>query len=150
MTGLRAIVAALAVTLALGACGSEPPAEVTADEYLATLDALCAQTNATLADIPAPPEQISVAEFARSAAGALDNEASRMRRLDVPDEFEADHRALIRNTEEQAAAWSAISNRTDADEDDLVDTTTLIAQLLLGRDDLLTEMGATGCRRAAG
>ena len=144
-------VAALAAVLAvaaLGGCGSEP-AEVTTDDYVAAIEAICAETTATLDALPDPPEQISVADFAASAASALDNEASRIRRVDVPADLDGDHRALVRNTEEQAAAWRTVAAGT-ADDAEFAETTTLIAQLLLGRDDLVEEMGAPGCRRGAG
>lgn len=144
-----ALVAAAIGLGALAGCGSEP-AEVTVAEYLAALDAICTDTAEALAALPTPPEEISATDFATSAASALDDEASRMRGLDVPDEVADDHRALVRNTEEQAAAWSEIAGRTDAGDEEIADTTTLIAQLQLGRADLVTEMGATGCRRVAG
>ena len=145
---LRRAAVALAIAAGISACTSEP-AEVTSDDYIAALEALCEQTDAVLDALPTPPEEISVSDFASDAASALDNEASRMRRLYVPDDLEADHRALVRNTEEQAAAWDAVAAR-GSDESDLLAATTRIGELLLGRDDLVSEMGADGCRRGAG
>ena len=136
--------AALALTgvAIVAACGSDP-VEVTADDYLADLESICTETAATLDALPQPPEQITVADFATSAASALDNEADRARSLDVPDDLDADHRAFIRNTDEQVTAWRAIAVAGD----DLNDLTVRIGELIRGRNDLVDEMGAPACRR---
>jgi hypothetical protein len=116
---------------------------VTADDYLADLQSICAETTATLEALPQPPEQITVTDFATSAASALDNEAAQARSLEVPDELGSDHRAFVRNTDDQAAAWRAIATAGD----DLDDLTVRIGELIRGRNDLVDEMGAPGCRR---
>lgn len=140
--GRWAAVLIVAVILATS-CSSEPVA-VTAADYIATLEAVCAQTTATLEALPSPPEQITVAEFAASAASALDNESERARALDVPGEIGDDHRAFIRNTEEQAATWRSIAT---AGDDQLGELTVRVGELIRGRNDLVDEMGAPGCRR---
>ena len=139
---------ARAVALCIGllaACASEP-AEVTPADYLADLQSICVDTTATLDALPRPPEQISVADFATSAAGALDNESERARTLDVPDELTDDHRAFVLNTDEQVIAWRAIATVGD-DSARLDELTVRIGELIRGRNDLVDEMGATGCRR---
>lgn len=133
------------IVVALTACGSEPT-PVTDAEYLADLQAICADTAATIDALPRPPEQISVADFAVSAANALDDEAERTRSLDVTDELAADHRAFVRNTDEQAAAWQAIST-TAQDDAQFGELTVRVGELIRGRNDLVDEMGASGCRR---
>ena len=140
LTRRLALTAALVV--AGGACGSEP-APVTAADYLADLQAICDDTTATIEALPQPPEEISVVDFATSAANALTDEAERARSLDVPSELASDHRAFVRNTDEQAAAWRAVA--TDTDQLDA--STTLIGQLVRGRNDLVDELGAAQCRR---
>jgi hypothetical protein len=137
----RAALALIAVAV-VAACGSDP-VEVTADDYLDDLESICTDTAATLEALPEPPEQITVADFATSAASALDNEAERARSLNVPDELDADHRAFIRNTDEQATAWRAVAGAGD----DLNDLTVRIGELIRGRNDLVEEMGAPACRR---
>ena len=47
----------VASLLAIAACGSEP-AQVTDADYLADLEAICADTTATLEALPQPPEEI--------------------------------------------------------------------------------------------
>ena len=131
--------------VAFTACGSEPT-PVTAEDYLADLQAVCAYTTATIDALPRPPEQISVVDFAVSAANALDDEAEQARSLDVPGELAPDHRAFIRNTDEQAAAWRAIST-TEQDDAQFGELTVLVGELIRGRNDLVDEMGAPGCRR---
>jgi hypothetical protein len=129
----------------LAACASEPVA-VTPADYLADLQEICVDTTTTLDALPRPPEQISVADFATSAAGALDNESERTRALDVPDDLADDHRAFVRNTDEQVTAWRAIATVGD-DSARLDELTIRIGELIRGRNDLVDEMGATDCRR---
>ena len=137
------LAAALFAALTLASCASEP-AEVTDAEYLAELQAVCTATSAGLDALPDPPEQISVADFASEAARLLDAEAEQARRLDPPSSVADDHRAFIRNTDEQATAWRTLA---DGGTEDLDDVTTQVGQLVLGRNDLVDEMGAPDCRR---
>ena len=135
----------LIALIVTASCASEP-VEVTDADYLAGLQAICADTTSALDALPRPPEQISVADFAVSAANALDDEAERARSLDVTDELAADHRAFVRNTDEQAAAWRAIST-TPQDDAAFAELTVRVGELIRGRNDLVDEMGAPGCRR---
>lgn len=144
MTARRTGTAALIVAVAVATSCSSEPVAVTGAEYTATLEAVCAETTATLEALPLPPEQITVAEFATSAASALDNEAETARALDVPSEIGEDHRAFIRNTDDQAATWRSIAT---AGDDVLGELTVRVGELIRGRNDLVTEMGAPGCRR---
>jgi hypothetical protein len=140
---VRAAVVLIGLLLTVAACSSEP-APVTEADYLVELQAICADTTSTIDALPRPPEEIPVAAFATSAASALDNEAERVRALDVPAEVADDHRAFVRNTDEQAAAWRAIST---AGDDELDELTVRVGELIRGRNDLAEEMGAPGCRR---
>ena len=122
---------------------------VTFDDYLAELQSICASTTDQLLALPPAPEQIAVSDLATSAAGLLEDEANQVSRLDVPsgddvtvDDLDGDHRAFIRNTQEQATAWRAV-----AVADDLAESTQLIAQLVGGRNQLADSMGAPGCVR---
>lgn len=137
------LIAVHLIVLMAAACASEP-AQVTEADYLADLQLICAETTSTIDALPRPPEEIPVDAFATSAASALANEAERVRSLDAPDTVADDHRAFIRNTDEQAAAWRAIAA---ADDEELGDLTVLVGQLIRGRNDLAVEMGAPECRR---
>jgi hypothetical protein len=124
---------------------------VTYADYLTELQAICTSTSEQLLALPSAPEQIAVADLATSAAGLLDDEATRVSRLDVPsgddvpvDDLDADHRAFVRNTQEQADAWRAVAV---AGPDDLAESTQLIAQLVGGRNELADAMGAPSCIR---
>jgi hypothetical protein len=139
------VIAVCLIVVAVASCGSEPT-PVTDADYLADLQAICADTTATIDALPQPPEQISVPDFAVSAANALDDEAERARSLDVTDELAADHRAFVRNTDEQAAAWREIST-TAQDDARFGELTVRVGELIRGRNDLVDEMGAPGCRR---
>ncbi len=124
---------------------------VTFDDYLGELQAICTSTTEQLLALPAAPEQIAVADLATSAAGLLDDEANRVSRLEVPsgddvsvDDLDGDHRAFVRNTQEQAEAWRAVAV---AAPDELAASTQLIAQLVGGRNELAASMGAPSCVR---
>jgi hypothetical protein len=142
---MRIMVITVALAINVGACASEP-APVSEADYLADLQEVCAATTETLEALPQPPEQISVADFATSAASALDSEAERARSLEVPDEIGGDHRAFVLNTDGQAAAWRAVATAGD-DTAALDELTVRIGELIRGRNDLVDDMGAPGCRR---
>jgi hypothetical protein len=134
----------VALVATLAACADETP-PVTAADYRTALGAICAESTERLEALPPAPDQIAVVDLATSVASILDNEAARAERLEVPDDdvVEADHRAFVRNTDEQADAWRVL---TTADAD-VVATTDLIRQLVAGRNDLVADMGVAGCRR---
>jgi len=137
----------------LAACSSDGEPAPTAATYLAGLESVCATTSTALGALPDPPDGISAADFATQASALLRDEAESVRALAPPDELDDDHRALIRNDEEQAAAWSdiaAVAGGPDVDAESLDALTTTITQLNFGRDDLVTAMGAPSCVRAAG
>ena len=101
--------------------------------------------------MPAAPEQITVSDLAESAAGLLDDEATRVSRLDIAsgddvsiDDLDGDNRAFVLNTQQQADAWRAVAI---AGPDDLAESTQLIAQLVGGRNELADSMGAPSCVR---
>jgi hypothetical protein len=141
----RVVAVSLGLLGVLTACGSDA-APVTEADYLADLQSICVDTTSALDALPQPPEQISVADFATSAAGALDNEAERARALDVPDDLADDHRAFVRNTDEQVVAWRAIATVGD-DSARLDELTVRIGELIRGRNDLVDDMAAPDCRR---
>jgi hypothetical protein len=143
-----AVVAAVAGLLVAG-CGESSPTPVTLEGYLSALESICATTNAEFDALPAPPEQISVENFATRAAETLDQEAARAGRVAVPrdDAVRADHRAFVRNTEQQADAWRAIAEAAAAGTD-VGPSADLVRQLVLGRNDLALSMGAPRCTRA--
>ena len=157
-TAERLLIASLlGVTLIASACDSASDTTVSPEAYIADLEAICEATTNDLDALPDPPEQISVTEFAVDAASLLSSEAEQARQLAVPDELADEHRAFVRNTDDQATTWRAIADSASgaANEDgdgttsDLVELTTRVGELTLGRDDLVVEMGADGCRRAS-
>jgi hypothetical protein len=132
-------------------CSSDVVEPVTYDDYLGELQAICSSTTEQLLALPTAPEQIAVADLATSAAGLRDAEATKVGRLEVPsgddvsvDDLDGDHRAFVRNTQEQADAWRAVAI---AEPDELAASTQLIAQLVGGRNELADSMGVPGCVR---
>ena len=147
----------LTLTLALGlavvglaACTDETTPEPTAADYTSQLEAICVATAAQLDSLPDPPDGITVTEFATQASAILTGESEQVRELAVPDDLDDDHRALIGNDEDQAAAWTQLAAAPAADATTLSELTTAIASLNLGRNDLVTEMGAPACARLPG
>ncbi len=143
----------LGFVAALASCSSDGGPAPTAEGYLAELGSVCAGTATALGALPDPPDGITVADFATQASSILRDEAEAIRALSAPDELDDDHRALIRNDEEQAAAWTDLAvtgGGTGVDAASLNDLTTTIAELNFGRDDLVTEMGAPSCVRTSG
>jgi hypothetical protein len=132
------------------ACGSTGSTEASEADYLTDLAAICVDTRSNLDSLPSPPEQISIADFGTEAANALTTEAERARRLNPPDDLADDHRAFIRNTDEQAAAWRELSSLPGSADDRLDPIVTTIGELTLGRDDLSLEMGVPACQRNPG
>ena len=128
-------------------CGTVPE-PITLDAYLADLQSICASTTEQLLALPAAPEQIAVTDLATSAAGLLDEEATRVSRLETPRgtsaDLAADQRAFVRNTQEQADAWRAVATNGP---DRLAESTKLIAELVGGRNELADAMGAPACVR---
>ncbi len=139
-----------ALAAALGACTSTSANEATEDDYLGALAAICIDTTEQLDSLPEPPEQISIANFATEASNALAREAEGVRRLEPPDELADDHRAFIRNTDEQATAWNELATLPSVDAERLEPLVTTIGQLTLGRNDLAVEMGVPECQRSPG
>jgi hypothetical protein len=146
----RAAVAVVVATtgLGVGACDEALPEPATPEEYRAELSAICTATTADLDALPAPPEQISVADFATQAAETLEREATRADRVRLPsdDAIRADHRAFVRNTEDQADAWRALAAASAAGGD-VGESADQLRRLVLGRNDLVATMGVETCRR---
>lgn len=147
LTIAASVILGLSATAGIG-CASEPE-PVTRADYVAALAAICTDTTKRLDELPTAPDQISVPDLATSAASVLDTEATRANRLEVPDDdqLDDDHRAFVRNTDEQADAWRAVAAASADPSGDLVASTDLIRQLVAGRNDLVDEMGVADCRR---
>jgi hypothetical protein len=138
------------VAISITACADTSTPELTAADYAGRLEEICVETAAKLDALPDPPDGITVTDFAGQASSILTDEAERFRDLDVPTDLDGDHRALIRNDEDQAAGWADLAAATAGGSTELSDITTTIASLNLGRNDLVTELGAPGCVRSPG
>jgi hypothetical protein len=134
--------------LSLNACSNSDDPEPTAADYLVGLEAICADTAAQLDALPEPSDGITVTDFATQAGSILTDEAEQLRQLDAPADLDDDHRALIANDEDQAAGWSQVAAAAASGSAELSEITTTIASLNLGRNELVTELGAPGCVRS--
>jgi hypothetical protein len=145
----------IAFVLATAACTSttdESGAAVTDGErlspslYPAAMGDICAESNIQLAELPAPTDETTRANWVDDVAGILLAESAAFAEISVDGELGADHRAFVANTQEQAEQWAAVATalRTDS-PDDLAAASEEIAALTLGRNDLATEMGLSGC-----
>jgi len=141
-----------AACVILGACGqtsSTPGAEPTSTEgsYATRMEAACATAETELESLPDPPDQITVSAFALEVARIVQNEADAARTIDPPDDLAEQHRAWIANTDDQARGWLDLAGVAETQPEEIGDLRTEIAELILGRDDLATEMGIPACRR---
>jgi hypothetical protein len=148
---LRAAAAAAltALTVPLAACGSDaaaPSGSAQVDEYRAEMTDACGVTAAALDALPAPTEG-SMADFATEASALIADEAERLRVIEPPDDLDADHRAFVLNTDDQAASWAEVAATSATDSAALDRLVEEIGQLTLGRDELAGEMGIDACRR---
>ncbi|MGI9644887.1 MAG: hypothetical protein ACR2O6_06210 [Ilumatobacteraceae bacterium] len=139
-------IAALLLAAAVIGCTEETARDVTPTEYRASLAAICATTDVRLEAVEGPPESADVATFATTVGEALGDEADLARELTVSDGSEEDHRAFVRNTDAQSAAWSNLA-ATAPDDPAFADLAREIGELTLGRNDLSAEMGVDGCIR---
>lgn len=139
-----------ACVLALASCTSEAaePA-LDAPAYRAALTEVCANAAETQSALVEPTDTAGIAPFATEVARLLDAEAEAARSLRPPDELDADHRAFVQNTADQARGWRELAATDTDDAAAFAELRTEILQLTLGRDDLATEMGVDGCRRGA-
>ena len=140
---------ALAVSLtAMVTAGCASDAASTADpaEYRADLTSICVASSAERGSLTNPVDDAGVAAFARSVADVLAREADAARALRAPDDLDADHRAFVQNTADQAARWTSLAATPAADTEQFGALQTDILQLTLGRDDLATTMGVPACR----
>jgi hypothetical protein len=145
-TGLAAATALAGATSCDDGSADEGAASSKVD-YLAELAAACTVAGSALDDLPTPPEEISPDDFATEVASVLEQEADAVRRLRPPADLADDHRAFIRNTDDQARAWRDVAATVGTEPGAVNDLSTEILELSLGRDDLATEMGAEACRR---
>jgi hypothetical protein len=141
-----------AACVILGACGgttSTPGTgpSTTEASYTAEMEAVCATAEAELDSLPDPPDEITVSAFAVEVARIVQNEADAVRTIDPPDDLSEEHRAFIANTDDQARSWLALADVAETLPEEIGDRRTEIAELILGRDDLATEMGLPACRR---
>lgn len=144
-----AVISILAIGSTVAACASERSEPPTMDEYTDRMDSLCVATQATLDGLPTPPEAISIAEFATAAADAVQAESEAARAVEPPDAVADDHRAFIANTDDQAGTWRDLALVPTDEPDELGRLSETIGQLMLGRDELVLEMGLARCTRAA-
>ena len=121
--------------------------DAAAESYAADLEAACTAADAALDALPNPPEEIAPDDFAGEVARVLEEEAEAARRLRPPDDLADDHRAFVRNTDDQVRAWRTVAETVGTDPDAMSELSTQILELSLGRDDLSTEMGVDACRR---
>jgi hypothetical protein len=138
-----------AVVMATAACSPAESTALTPDEYVEQMGAACRATAEAFDALP-PPIDDDVAEFATLAADTIQAEAEAARAIDPPDDLDADHRAFIANTDDQASRWREIGELAATDAAALDRSIEEISQLTLGRDELVTEMGIDDCRRATG
>lgn len=137
----------LLAALVVGACSSTTGSSADEVPYAEQMSAICTATEADLAVLPDPPDEISLTDFATEVERILRAEADSARLVEPPDDLDADHRAFVANTDEQASGWERVAAAATSDPDSIGTERTHLAQLILGRDDLVFEMGLEECQR---
>lgn len=130
-------------------CSSEAAPSADPTTYRTELAAVCTTSQAERSAVSEPVDTAGVTAFARTIAEVLTREADAARALQVPADLDADHRAFVQNTADQAAGWTALAAVPPDDAEQFSAVQTTILELTLGRDDLATEMGVPACRVTA-
>ena len=135
--------------------GDDPDAAEEGDRlspalYTAQVDEICAATDAELAELPSPPEEISAVDWAGEVAGTLRDEADDLDDIRVGASRRDDHASFVENTVAQADQWDELAEAlSGVDDPDVAatigDIRTEILELSLGRADLADELGLSGC-----
>ena len=139
----------IALVFALAACTSDPVDEVSVEDYRTQLTTVCTNATASRLSLTEPTDSGEVAAFALNVAAMVDAEAEQARALSAPNELDADHRAFVQNTADQAARWRLLATTSPDDIEAFGSLQTEILELTLGRDDLTSEMGIDACRRSS-
>lgn len=140
--------AVIVVALMLAGTGCTSGAEQTSSgaDYRDELAAVCVTTSAARATLLESAEPRDDPGFALSVAGMLSDEADAARALRAPEDLDADHRAFVQNTADQAALWTKLAATPPEDTSSFGELQTEILQLILGRDDLAGEIGVPECQ----
>ena len=149
LSALRTAPGVLLVAVALSACPSEPAAVSDPSAYREEMNRACVQSQEREQLLATPADAAEVPEFAREVAAMFRVESDAFRAITPPDDLDADHRAFIQNTDDQAGRWETLATTAPADTEAFGALQTEILQLSLGRDDLAGEMGLPACRRSA-
>ena len=142
-----AVICSLTLAIsALGAgCASDATPSVDPADYRAALASLCTASATERSEL-APRDDLGVAPFASAVADILMRQADAARALRPPADLDADHRAFVQNTADQASEWTALATTSPEDAEQFGALQTSILELTLGRDDLAAAMGVPECR----
>lgn len=136
------------MVVAVASCASESIADPAADlaTYIPMMERVCADAETARQAVAAPAGDADVATFAAQIAALLRAEADQARALPAPSDLDADHRAFVQNTDDQAAAWELLASTPPSETAEFGQIQTEILELTLGRNDLAAEMGLDpGC-----
>jgi hypothetical protein len=146
---IQRLLAVCTLVFAAAACTSTPDAAPTPGEYRSAVQAVCTTTSQARGQLSEPTEPGAVADFARTVAGLLNDEADIIRNIRPPAELDDDHRAFVQNTADQAQRWTTLATTPPTDTATFGAVTEEIASLSFGRDDLAGEMLLGACQRTS-
>ena len=115
-TGLSATILML-LLLAAGCGGDAASAPLSADDYRAQADAICAETNAELDKVPDPSSAADIVKRLEQARPIVDTQIARLKDLSPPEDLVSDHMRAIALLEEQLELSGTIATRIDDGEE---------------------------------
>jgi hypothetical protein len=140
--------ALVALVAGAASCTSDPVSDPAADlaTYVPQMEQICTDADAARQAVAEPVEDVGVAAYTAQIAAVLRAEADRARALSAPSDLDADHRAFVQNTDDQAAAWELLATTSPSETAEFGQIQTEILELTLGRNDLAADMGLDpGC-----
>lgn len=153
-----ALVALLVVAMVLALVGctttagdaDDPTTPLTTETYPVAMEEICDATSAELDAVPAPPEQISLGDWAAELARILGNEVDRFDELRVTDELSEAHGTLTRTAREQADQFAllaaAVENPAGDDTGESIGAINdEIRSLSLGREEVAIGLAVPAC-----
>jgi hypothetical protein len=143
-----ALVAGISLTVGVAACGGGGD-QLTAEEYAAELNAICADYNVKRAEIGERQSVEDVVDIAQQTLDAFDDAIADVETLEPPNELADPAGDFIASWKDQRDLLPEIVDRAEEGDDAGIDALAdQGSELDTQSDELAEEMGATACVEA--